>query len=97
MYLNQTQNPGNYVIIELEGLTCNRDAIGAQVELYAVSGEFLGYRQLGAGYNRSQSTHKLHFGLGETSEELQVRIRWPGTASWDEREVQINQINRIVQ
>lgn len=97
MYLNQTQNPGNHVIIELEGLTCNRDAIGAQVELNTASGEFLGYRQLGAGFNRSQSTHKLHFGLGETNEELWARIRWPGTSIWDEREVRINQINRIVQ
>lgn len=97
MFLNRTQNPGNYVIIELEGLACNRDALGAEVELIGASGDLLGYRQLGAGFNRSQSTHKLHFGLGETADALRVRIRWPGTSEWDEREVRINQINRIIQ
>jgi hypothetical protein len=97
MYLNRTQNPGNYVIVDLEGVAGNRDALGAEVELVNASNDLLGYRQLGAGFNRSQSTHKLHFGLGDTVEELRVRIRWPGTSTWDEREIQINQTNRFVQ
>jgi hypothetical protein len=97
LFLNQTQNAGNYVILELEGSASNRDSIGTEVELYTRKGDFLGYRQLGSGYNRSQSTHQLHFGLGQVEDEIVARIRWPGIQEWNERELTINQVNFIKQ
>lgn len=97
LFLNKTRAPGNYVILELEGRTANRDAVGAVVELITQEGDFLGYRQLGAGFNRSQSSHKLHFGLGYINNKLLARIKWPGTRVWDERRVVINKINYIKQ
>jgi hypothetical protein len=97
LFLNETQNAGNFVILELEGSLSNRDAIGAEVEIYTADGDFLGYRQLGSGYNRSQSTHQLHFGLGSVTGNIRARIRWPGFLDWDERELNANQVNFIRQ
>lgn len=97
LFLNNTRTTGNYVIVELEGSIANRDAIGAKVELFTIESDFLGYRQIGAGFNRSQSSHKLHFGLGQINNELIVRIKWPGTSNWDERTIIINKINYIKQ
>ncbi|MCK4766679.1 MAG: CRTAC1 family protein [Candidatus Aminicenantes bacterium] len=97
LFLNYTENPGNYVILELEGTTANKDALGAEVEIFTPGGDFLGYRRLGAGFNRSQSSHKIHFGLGDYKDKLFTRIKWPGTTNWDEREVTANKINFIKQ
>lgn len=97
LFLNETQNAGNYIILDLEGNSSNRDAIGAEVEIYTGQGDFLGYRQLGSGYNRSQSTHLLHFGLGTVEGNVLVRIRWPGILIWDERELSINRVHPVRQ
>jgi hypothetical protein len=97
VFLNETQNPGKYVIIELEGRTSNRDALGAEVELVDSQGDLLGYRQLGGDFSRSQPTFKLHFGVGQYSGEVYARIRWPGFRDWDTRKVALNEINFIKQ
>ncbi|MAT94841.1 MAG: hypothetical protein CME59_19905 [Halioglobus sp.] len=65
LWFNSSDSPGGYLILELEGGTSNRDAIGAQVELRDAAGALLGYRELGPAYGRSQDTHKLHFGLAD--------------------------------
>ena len=77
LFINKTQGDQNFVILELEGEDSNKDAIGAQVELLDDEDKIIGYSELGAGYNRIQSTHKLHFGLGNYSGKISARIRWP--------------------
>jgi len=94
LFINRTPNNHNFVILELEGKDSNRDAIGAQVELFDDEERLIGYRELGAGYNLMQSTHKLHFGLGVYSRKVSARIRWPSGKSVT-REVTANSINII--
>jgi len=78
LFLNTTPTVHHYVVLELIGGPSNRDAIGAQVELYSVSDDrLLGYRELGSGFNRFQSSHLLHFGLGPEEGPVGIRIRWP--------------------
>jgi len=77
LFINRTVTPFHYTILELEGTTCNRDALGAQVELYDKDGLRLGYRELGTDYSGVQRTHKLHFGLGPYSGVLKAKIFWP--------------------
>jgi len=96
LFLNTSTPSGNYIILELEGNPANRDALGAEVELWSSDGDLLGYRQLGAGYNRAQSTHRLHFGLGNRTDPL-VCVRWPGTTEWLEYPVTLNGITSIDQ
>lgn len=94
LFINTTQGNQRFVILELKGKDSNRDAIGAQVELLGEGDKLIGYRELGAGYNRMQSTHKLHFGLGNYNGEISARIRWP-SGKVDTRQVTANSINII--
>jgi hypothetical protein len=88
LYMNLTRSADHFLVLELRGTRSNRDAIGAQVEVRDGAGRLLGYRELGAGYNRSQSTHQLHFGLGASTGPVLVSVRWPaGTRSEHRLEV----------
>ncbi len=78
LFINQTNTANNYTILELQGTMSNRDALGAQIELFDGQGNLLGYRELGVDYNRAQRTHKMHFGLGTYQGVLQAAILWPG-------------------
>ncbi len=80
LLLNTTATENRAVSIELEGSQSNRDAIAAQVELWAGTGEqavLLGYRELGSSYNRSQSSRQLHFGIGAHQGPLRAKVWWP--------------------
>jgi tetratricopeptide (TPR) repeat protein len=71
---------GNFVAIRLKGKTCNRDAIGARVEIYIGGESRPRIRTLHAGQGfLSQSSRWLHWGLGENSSIKNVIVRWPGS------------------
>jgi VCBS repeat protein/ASPIC/UnbV protein len=101
LFSNVTANPGNYVAIDLEGRQSNRDGLGAQVELWGKSPTSklsfrLGFRELGAGFNRSQSSRILHFGLGNYSGALTAKIRWP-TGNTSNHDLETNRQTKIVE
>ena len=77
LWINNGDNSNGYLLLDLEGTTANRDAIGAQIELFASDGERLGYRELGPNYGRGQDTHKIHFGVGKAKGPFTAKIRWP--------------------
>lgn len=81
-WLNATDTSNAYLLLELEGTSSNRDAIGAQIELYDMNDKLIGYRELGSNFNRGQNTHKVHFGLGDGNGPYSLRILWPGTREW---------------
>lgn len=98
LFINQTKSAGNFIILTLQGTACNRDALGAAVEIISKENTLLGFHQVGAGYNRSQSTIKVHFGLGNYSaKKIRIRIKWPGNTAWDVRTVAVNQSSVITQ
>lgn len=67
---------GNYVSLDLEGLVCNRDAFGTQVELHADGRSFL--REVDGGSSHcSQNSSIVHFGLGDIEEIDSVIVNWP--------------------
>jgi enediyne biosynthesis protein E4 len=77
LYINQSEKAGHYVQIGLEGTRSNRDAIGAQVRVYA--GDMAHLRELeggGASYC-SKSSNILHVGLGEADRIDSLVIHWP--------------------
>jgi len=68
----------DFVAFRLKGVTCNRDAIGARVDLFLASGRKL-VRSLRAGEGYlAQSSSWMHFGLGAERELDRVVVRWPG-------------------
>lgn len=76
LYKGVTQNAGNWVEIKLIGTRSNRDAIGARVTLTADGDEYMREVNGGNAY-ASQSTTRLHFGIGAASSIESAEIRWP--------------------
>lgn len=72
-----------HLVLELEGTTSNRNAIGSVVEVQ-LAGERPLVRSVRAGdLFMSQSSRVLHFGLGDGSSAIeQVRVLWPG-GEWE--------------
>ena len=67
------------VALRLEGTNCNRDAIGAIVELLPSSQNGHWVQSVKAGdLFLSQSSKWLHFGLGEETEDFTAQVIWPG-------------------
>jgi hypothetical protein len=67
---------GHFLSIRLAGLTCNRDAVGARVEIDAGGSRRIQTVTAGSGY-LGQSSKAMHFGLGPWTKIDQVAVRWP--------------------
>lgn len=79
LFKNESPTTYNYLAIQLEGRTGNRDAIGARVEVELESDGQKLIRSLRAGEGyRSQSSKVLHFGLGTATQIKSLVVRWPG-------------------
>lgn len=91
---NNTPGENHFIMLRLEGngVTSNRDAIGARVEIVsskqlAVNSEQSGESSLisqkslraGEGF-LAQSSKWLHFGLGNETDIAHLRVRWPDGA-----------------
>ena len=79
--------PRDFIALRLRGTTCNRDAIGARVEVVLKKQSTADGRprrlietlRAGDAYV-SQSSKWLHFGLGDHAGIDHVLVRWPGGA-----------------
>jgi enediyne biosynthesis protein E4 len=76
LYESAGAKTGNWIRFLLTGATCNRDAIGARVTLFA-GGRMQMDEVRSAGSFVSASDVRLHFGLGDADSVDQVHIRWP--------------------
>ena len=82
---NRIPSANDFLALRLAGVTCNRNAIGARVEVALRNPQRArwGLQQTvraGDGF-LSQSSKWLNFGLGQASEIDSVVVRWPGGAS----------------
>jgi tetratricopeptide (TPR) repeat protein/thiol-disulfide isomerase/thioredoxin len=77
---NENHNGYDFVSVRLTGTKCNRDAIGARVEIHLANDHEhpLRVRALRAGEGYlAQSSKWLHFGLGSDAQIEKVVVRWP--------------------
>ena len=89
-FRNDVANGNRYVALRLIGETCNRDAIGARVEvdLKGATGSASApptlIKTLTAGHGYlAQSSKWLHFGLGSDGAVERIVVRWPDGKSTD--------------
>ena len=76
--INSGGNGNHWLIVSLEGVTANRDAVGVEVKLTTGSGRTLyNHVTTSVGF-MSSSDKRLHFGLGQETEVKSLEIRWPG-------------------
>ncbi len=76
LYRNVTAGAGHWIELRLTGTASNRDAIGARVIVETASGRLIREVNGGNGY-ASQSTARVHVGLGREAAVRSVEIRWP--------------------
>ena len=70
------RRPVNALEIDLVGSTSNRDGLGARVTVTASGRDFTKVYDGKSGY-LSQSSHRLHFGLGDATTADRITVRWP--------------------
>lgn len=74
---SSARNPGaNWIRLKLVGTKCNRDAVGARVELTVNGMTQTDLVQAGGSYY-STSDMRLHFGLAAAAQAVRVKILWP--------------------
>ena len=80
---NDVPSGHQFVAVRLVGMTCNRDAIGARVELHLKSSDSkirvppaIQTLRAGEGF-LSQSSKWLHFGVAKSAEIERLVVRWP--------------------
>jgi hypothetical protein len=76
LYHNMQTTGNHWAQFLLEGTKSNRGAVGAQVRVTAGGKTLLSFVNGGNGFG-SQSTARVHFGLGASSTIDRVEIRWP--------------------
>ena len=69
-------NTNKWLKVTLQGVTSNRNGIGARVEIHGVWGKQIRDVQSGVGF-RNMNTLNTHFGIGQATEIAKVIIKWP--------------------
>ena len=67
----------NWLLVTLEGVKANRDAIGARAYVHAGGTRLAGEVHGGSGF-LSQNDSRLHFGLGDSKRYDRIEVLWPG-------------------
>jgi enediyne biosynthesis protein E4 len=93
---NDGGNRQNFLVVDLEGRTGNRSAVGAIVTVRAADLVQRGMRHSGDSY-LSHSDARLHFGLGTHTKVDSVEVRWPNGTVQRFGEAAANSFVRIVE
>ncbi|MCG8456355.1 MAG: ASPIC/UnbV domain-containing protein, partial [Holophagales bacterium] len=94
--LNRHAPAGHWLIVELEGRSPNRDAIGARIT--AREGEETWTRLVRSGTSYlSQCDTRQHFGLGEAAKLDSLEVRWPDGSLSRLENVAVDRVLRIEQ
>jgi enediyne biosynthesis protein E4 len=93
---NDGGNRGNFLVIDLEGRTGNRSAVGANVVVRAGDLVQRAERRSGDSY-LSHSDARLHFGLASRTKIDSIEVRWPTGAVQRYGETRANTFIKIVE
>ena len=87
----------NWLQIDLEGTISNRDGIGARLFATTPDGKTQ-FRENGGGIHWAQQDQKrIHFGLAQNERVSELVIHWPSGLVQKLKDVQANQVLRIVE
>jgi hypothetical protein len=94
-YINsQRRERNNWLELRLIGTKSNRSAIGARVQVKSFPHPQTQEVTSQSSYY-SHNDLRLHFGLGSSSQPVQVEIRWPNGQTEMVKDIAVNQIVRI--
>ncbi len=94
---NQADRSNHWVGLTLQGVTCNRDAIGARITWMAEGVARTRLKTGGGSYLSSHDPREI-LGLGRAEKLDWVQIRWPAPSNREERfTVPVNRYSRLVE
>ncbi|MCG8652599.1 MAG: CRTAC1 family protein, partial [Pirellulales bacterium] len=96
LLINESGSPGNWLALRLVGRNCDRDAVGARVQVTAGDRHLTAVKTSGDGYLCSNEKW-LRFGLGVQNFTISVKIQWPDGTLEDYAGLSANQELVIVQ
>jgi hypothetical protein len=67
----------NWLLVQLRGVKCSRDAVGARAYVFAGARKLSGEVQSGSSF-LSQNDSRLHFGLADQAGYSRIEVKWPG-------------------
>ena len=89
--LRNSGSRGTWLLVQLEGVHSNRDAIGARVSVSIRGRRLSSEIQGGSGYI-SQNDSRLHFGLGNDDRYDRIEVQWPSAGKEIFEQGKANQI-----
>lgn len=83
LYINPGQSNNNWIDISLQGVQCNRAAIGAKIKITFMENgkERSVYRNVNSGGSFGANPLTQHIGIGQATVIQKVEIIWPGSKS----------------
>ncbi len=96
LWRNVQAEGGHWLQLALEGRRGNRDAVGARVWAHAGGRTRVSFVNGGNGFG-SQSTRRVHFGLGEAREIEKLEVVWPSGEKQSFTGVAPDRIYRLVE
>jgi hypothetical protein len=81
---NNAAKGNNWVGLKLEGVTCNRDAIGARIVLKAGGTARMRLKNNGGSYLSSHDLREV-FGIGDATHVDELEIHWPAPSTHIEK------------
>lgn len=93
---NDAAPQNHFLSVRLIGMQCNKDAIGARIELQVGNETLIRSLRAGDGY-LSQSSKTITIGLGNHTAIERLMIRWPGGDSESIQPPEVDQHYEIVQ
>ena len=96
---NDTPPGKHYLMVRLEGVDCNRDAIGSRVQVTSGDdsrGILTRTLRAGEGF-LGQSSKWLHFGLGDETGPVQLKVLWPDGSAQVFKDVAVDRRYKIRQ
>ena len=96
LLLRNEGNSNNWLQIQLQGSSSNRDGIGSRIEL--VAGNKSQVRIADGGFQGfSQNSKRIHFGLGDATEVERIRILWDSGTVQELENIQANQLIQVIE
>ncbi len=93
---NAAAGDNRVIVLELEGVRSNRDAVGAWVTVESAESRSSVGLSAGSGY-LCQHTKRLHVGLGKADRADKVTIRWPSGEHETVADLAAEHVYRIVE
>lgn len=93
LWHNQEPNAGNWVKVNLFGLSSNADGVGSMITLWSGGKRQIQYTHCSKGY-LGQHSNNYHFGLGNSNTVDSLIIQWPSGVT--DKLTNISNINRVV-